>query len=181
MRLPIEGLLKTVKEFGSRLVEYIHFPQEALFMREFPEFYYKTDPYLVERYGRFPMNIYFSLFTKLLKLEVRENPFRDADLVLANSKWVADYVKKIHGEAPVVLNPPLPPSVGVVEKPRPFDERGDAVVMVGRFSEEKRYHWVIKEVFPKLRREVGDVKLVVFGTTGTRTSKKLLHQGSAAL
>jgi len=163
--------LKTIREFGSRLVEYIHFPQEAWFMREFPEFYYKTDPYLAERYDRFPMNIYFSLFTKLLKLEVRENPFRVADLVLANSKWTADYVKKIHGEAPVVLNPPLPPSVGVVEKPRPFDERCNAVVMVGRFSEEKRYHWVLQEVLPRLRREVGDVKLMIFGATGTKTSR----------
>jgi len=163
--------LKTIRKFGSKLVEYIHFPQEAWFMREFPEFYYKTDPYLAERYGRFPMNIYFSLFTKLLKLEVRENPFRDTDLVMANSKWTADLVKKIYGEAPVVLNPPLPPSVGVVGNPRPFDERSNTVVMVGRFSEEKRYHWVLQEVFPKLRREVGDVKLMIFGATGTKTSR----------
>ncbi|MCC6016863.1 MAG: glycosyltransferase family 4 protein, partial [Desulfurococcaceae archaeon] len=163
--------LKTIRKFGSKLVEYIHFPQEAWFMREFPEFYYKTDPYLAERYGRFPMNIYFSLFTKLLKLEVRENPFRDTDLVMANSKWTADLVKKIYGEAPVVLNPPLPPSVGVVENPRPFDERSNTVVMVGRFSEEKRYHWVIKDVFPKLRKVLGDVKLFIFGATDTRTAR----------
>jgi glycosyltransferase involved in cell wall biosynthesis len=43
--------------------------------------------------------------------------------------------------------------------------------MVGRFSEEKRYHWVIGEVLPRLREEVPSAKLYIFGATGTRTSR----------
>jgi glycosyltransferase involved in cell wall biosynthesis len=163
--------LKTITSFDCKLIEYIHFPQETWFMKEFPEFYYKTDPYLAERYRRIPMNIYFWLFTKLLKLEVRDNPFRVADLVLANSKWTADLVKSIYGESPTVLNPPLPPTVEVVEKLRTFDERDNVVTMVGRFSEEKRYHWVVREVFPRLRKELGNVKLLIFGATRTKTAK----------
>jgi glycosyltransferase involved in cell wall biosynthesis len=41
--------------------------------------------------------------------------------------------------------------------------------MLGRFSEEKRYHWVVAELMPKLIREVPEVKLVIFGGATTRT------------
>jgi len=43
-------------------------------------------------------------------------------------------------------------------------------VMVGRFSEEKRYHWVIGEVMPRLLREVPGARLRIFGGAGTRTA-----------
>jgi len=59
----------------------------------------------------------------------------------------------------------------VVENAKPFDLRDCAVVMVGRFSEEKRYHWVLQEVFPRLKKACGDAKLYIFGATGTRTAK----------
>jgi glycosyltransferase involved in cell wall biosynthesis len=40
---------------------------------------------------------------------------------------------------------------------------------LGRFSEEKRYHWVVAELMPKLIKEVPEVKLVIFGGATTRT------------
>jgi len=168
-----KGVSSAVKKKRIKLIEYVHFPVEASFRREFSStgVYYGEDPYVLERYGRFPMNLYYRLYLRLLPIFLRENPFEVADLVLTNSRWTAELAKRVYGEEPVVLNPPIPPSVEVVEEPRPFEEREDAVVMVGRFSEEKRYHWVIEEVLPRLRREVPSVKLYVFGSTGTRTSR----------
>jgi hypothetical protein len=31
--------------------------------------------------------------------------------------------------------------------------------MVGRFSEEKRCHWILQDLFPKLMKDFSDVKL----------------------
>ena len=162
-----------LKKKKVKLVEYIHFPVEASFREEFrgTGVYYGEDPYVLERYGRFPMNIYYKMYLKLLPFFLRDNPFNDASLVFTNSKWTAELSKIVYGEKPEVLNPPLPPRTGLVENIVPFDIRDNAVVMVGRFSEEKRYHWVIKDVFPKLRKVLGDVKLFIFGATGTRTAR----------
>ena len=168
-----KGVSSTVRRGGVRLIEYVHFPVEASFRKELSStgVYYGEDPYVLERYGKFPMNIYYRLYLRLLPIFLRENPFEVASLVLTNSRWTAELAKRVYSEEPVVLNPPIPPNVEVVGEPNPFEVREDAVVMVGRFSEEKRYHWVIEEVLPRLRREVPSVKLYVLGSTGTRTSR----------
>jgi glycosyltransferase involved in cell wall biosynthesis len=163
--------LSAIRRCGSKLIEYIHFPLETWFRRDLEEFHPSKDPYIAERYSRFPMNLYFNMFVKLLPFVTRGNPFEVADLVFANSVWTANLVRRIHGESPIVLNPPIPPSIGVIESSKPFDLRSCAVVMVGRFSEEKRYHWVLQEVFPRLKKACGDAKLYIFGATGTRTAK----------
>jgi len=163
--------VNTIKKHSSKLIEYIHFPYEAWFSRKLTQFNLMEDPYIVERYGKFPMNTYFRVFVKLLPFTLRENPFEVADIVFANSMWTANLVKRIHGESPIVLNPPIPPNTGVVERVKPFILRKNSVVMVGRFSEEKRYHWVLQEVFPRLKKVCSDVRLYIFGATGTRTAK----------
>ncbi|MEM4584803.1 MAG: glycosyltransferase [Ignisphaera sp.] len=107
---------------------------------------------------------------------LRRNPFEIASLVLTNSRWTADLCRQIYGDVPKVLNPPIAPNVEVLKKPREFDERVNAVVMLGRFSEEKRYHWVIEEVLPILKKEVDDVKLYIFGGAKTRVSIRYLER-----
>jgi alpha-1,2-mannosyltransferase len=166
-------VLSDLRKRGAKLIEYIHFPIEASFKRGFRQtgVYYGDDPYVLERYGKFPMNIYYKLYLKLLPPFLRDNPFTIASLVLTNSKWNAKLAKMVYGEEPVILNPPLPPNLDVAEKVKPFDLRDCAVVMVGRFSEEKRYHWVLQEVFPRLKKACSDAKLYIFGATGTRTAK----------
>ena len=85
---------------GLRIVEYIHFPFEVVVDPRFrgSGLAYGEDPYIMERYGRFPMNIYWGVFTRLLPRYLRENPFRDADLVLTNSRWTAGVVRMVYGE-----------------------------------------------------------------------------------
>ncbi|MEM0296330.1 MAG: glycosyltransferase family 4 protein [Zestosphaera sp.] len=173
-------LIPEVVKRGVKLIEYIHFPLEVSIDPKLrgSGLYYGEDPYILERYGKFPLNVYWKLYTKISPRYVRENPFEVASVVLTNSAWTADIVKDIYGEEPEVLNPPLPPALSILtgnEIPA-FDTRMDSVVMVGRFSEEKRYHWVIGEVFPSIRREVKGVKLYVFGGASTRTSMNYLSR-----
>ena len=154
------------------IVEYIHFPLDATFNPRYRQvgFYYADDPYTAERYGKFPMNLYAKVFTWLYPHFARENPFTSAALVLTNSRWTAEAVKRVFGEEPKVLNPPLPPTTPIAEKPPVFEEREPCVVMVGRFSQEKRYHWVVEEVAPLIFREVGDARLVIIGDASTPSS-----------
>lgn len=163
---------------GAKIIEYIHFPYEPLFDKRFrgTGLAYGEDPYLMERYGRFPLNLYFKIYATLLPRYMRKNPFEDADLVLTNSRWTAEIAKEIYGETPTVLNPPLPPNTKVQEAPKPFENRGPYVVMVGRISEEKRYHWVIQEVMPKLVREIPDVQLIIVGSARTKTALSYLSR-----
>ncbi len=153
-----------------RLFEYIHFPLEAHLRGSS----YAEDPYILERYGGFPLNVCWRLFLRLSSPFLRRNPFESASAVLTNSAWTARVIRELYGETPLVLNPPIAPRTGIVEKPADFGSRSDSVLMLGRFSEEKRYHWVVEKVLPKLRREVGGAKLYIVGGTGTRTSRQYL-------
>ncbi|MFP3257975.1 MAG: glycosyltransferase [Caldivirga sp.] len=166
------------RDRGLGIIEYIHFPFEVVVNPRFrgTGLAYGEDPYVTERYSRFPMNIYWGVFTRLLPHYIRENPFNDADLVLTNSRWTAGVAKMVYGEEPTVLNPPIAPNTEIVSKPRPFDERGNWVIMLGRFSEEKRYHWVVGELMPRLLKEVGPVKLIIFGGATTRTQLMYMNR-----
>lgn len=185
---------KAMKRFGANLVvidmptyrpiekkakifEYIHFPLELSFLGKFRHmgFHYKQDPYMAERYGKFPMNVYAGIYARLFEKFARENPFEAAERVFTNSKWTASLVEKAYGERPEVLNPPLPPSLHVEEEPPDFDRREPVVLMIGRYSQEKRYHWVVSKVAPLLFKEV-DARLVIIGDASTPTSAGYYRQ-----
>jgi Glycosyltransferase len=163
---------------GLKIIEYIHFPLEVIIDERYrgTGLAYGEDPYIMERYGKFPLNIYWKIFTTLLPRYLRESPFAAADLVLTNSRWTARVAEMVYGEKPEVLNPPLPPNVHVQVAPTPLEQRSPFVVMLGRFSEEKRYHWVVAELMPKLIREVPEVKLVIFGGATTRTQMRYVNK-----
>jgi len=164
-------MVKLVRERDISILEYIHFPFDATFKREYRYvgFYYKDDPYMKERYSRFPLNIYINTYSKIYSLFARDNPFNYATYVLTNSRWTAEIIKSIYGNEPIVLNPPIPPNIAVVGSPRSFGDRLPLVVMLGRFSEEKRYHWVVTELMSRLVRGFPSTKLVIFGGATTRT------------
>ncbi|MEM2229727.1 MAG: glycosyltransferase [Ignisphaera sp.] len=169
---------RIVRERSIMFIEYIHFPMEISIDSRYrgSGLYYGEDPYILERYSKFPMNIYWWGYSKMLSMFLRRNPFEIASLVLTNSRWTADLCRQIYGDIPKVLNPPIAPNVEVLKKPREFDERDNIVVMLGRFSEEKRYHWVIEEILSILKKEVNDVKLYIFGGAKTRTSISYLKR-----
>ena len=140
-------VLELKRERGFRLLEYIHFPFHALRFQmglvpdEYREAYerYVADARAYHRkYERGLWRYYFGLWLKLYGRIARDDPFEAADLVMANSKYTARLVKMLWGGDPLVLNPPV--KVGDFEPygRRPFEERDDAVVMIGRISPEKR-------------------------------------------
>ncbi len=167
-------ILAMARREGIAIVEYIHYPLEVATRKEVKGtgLHYLEDPHLSERYSKLHMRIYFRLYTLLSRLVKRDNPFEAASLVLTNSRWTAGIVERFYGGKPLVLNPPLPPKTRIVEKPAPFEERMDTIVMLGRFSEEKRYHWVIREVYPLVKREYRDARLCIIGSTGTRSAQR---------
>ncbi|MGC9145437.1 MAG: glycosyltransferase [Nitrososphaeria archaeon] len=161
------------KKRNYKLIEYIHFPLEA-----YPKF---QDPAITERYSKFPLNVYWWGYLKIMKLVLRSNPFKTADLVLANSSWTAEVVKWLYGEKPLVLNPPIAPNVEIVSSPPGFEQRKQQIVMLGRFSEEKRYHWVISEIMPRLIKDLPNVSLKIIGGVGTKTSRTYFDKLNAMI
>ncbi|MDG6948025.1 MAG: glycosyltransferase family 4 protein [Nitrososphaerota archaeon] len=157
-------LLQSKRRNGFQLVEYVHFPIELSV-----GLVGAKDPYVTERYGRFPLNVYWKSYLKMMKLVLRGNPFDSADLVLTNSRWTGRFLKDTYGEWPTVLNPPIPPNALPTGTPPAFEQRDDSVVMIGRFSEEKRYQWAIENIGPRMK---GRSKLYLFGGAGTPLSKR---------
>jgi len=174
-------LLKYRYHKSLKIIEYIHFPLEIVVNPKFKGtgLAYGEDPYIMERYGRFPLNMYWKLFTTMLPHYIRSNPFEDSDAVLTNSRWTAKVIKEVYGGDPIVLNPPIAPNTEIIGKPPEFDERGPKVVMLGRFSEEKRYHWVVKEVAPRLFKEMPNAELIIMGGATTRTQINYLDRVEA--
>ncbi len=172
-----EGTYKPLrKEFmGLKIVEYVHFPMEASINAKHRSlgFYYKDDPYIYSRYGKFPLNIYWWIYRKAVGRYLRDNPFESANAVITNSAWTANVINKIYNEKPHVLNPPLPPLTPINDNPLPFEQRENTVVMLGRFSEEKRYDWVIREMGSGLKK--GSIRLVIFGGAVTHTQKSYMN------
>jgi len=160
------GLYKPIKEDFKNLkvFEYIHFPAEAFYEEKYRYlgFYYKDTNFISSRYSRFPFNLYYETYIRFFKKYNRKNPFEDADMVVTNSKWTAKIAKEIYGEEPPALYSPLSPKIKIVEKPKSFDERKDMVFMLGRFSSDKRYDWVIENIAIKLKES--KVKLVIAGS-----------------
>ncbi|MGC9077099.1 MAG: glycosyltransferase, partial [Conexivisphaera sp.] len=79
-------------------------------------------------------------------------------------------------EEPTVLNPPLSPTIKLEENPPGYEERERAVAMLGRYSQEKRYHWVVEKIAPRLAREAPDAKVVIMGDASTPTSRRYYEQ-----
>ncbi|WP_243665852.1 glycosyltransferase [Vulcanisaeta sp. JCM 16159] len=166
-------LVSDLRRKGIKLIEYIHFPLDLSFRRKYVSlgYYYTEDQYMAERYTRFPLSIYAWLYSKLFDKFARENPFQVSTAVLTNSRWTASIIKMAFNEDPIVLNPPLPPNSPITTSSRSFDERKPYVVMVGRYAEEKRYHWVLENTVPKLVKEIPQAKVIIMGSAGTSTSE----------
>lgn len=166
-------LINDLRRKNIKLFEYIHFPLDLSFRRKYASlgYYYTEDQYMAERYTRFPLNVYAWLYSKLFDKFARENPFQVSTAVLTNSHWTASIIRMAFNEDPIVLNPPLPPNSPITSNNKSFNERRPYVVMVGRYAEEKRYHWVLENIVPKLIKEVPQARVVIMGSAGTSTSE----------
>ena len=140
---------------GFKLLEYIHFPFHALWFEkgDFPEEYREAiERYLADvrmyhkKYEKGLWRYYFKLWLKLYGRFARDNPFDVADAVMANSRYIARLVKMLWGGEALVLYPPVKVRDFEPYGMKPFEERDDAVVMIGRITPEKRIEVVIDAV-----------------------------------
>ncbi|MBE9391514.1 glycosyltransferase family 4 protein [Fervidicoccus fontis] len=166
-----------VRKNGIKVIEYIHFPIEAYFMSlNDRKINLNGDPYIKENYNGIIGSLYFSMFGKISSKFKRENPFDSAHLVLVNSEYVAKIVSSIYSQKPKVLNPPIPPNNIDPSELKDFSSRENSIVLLGRFSREKRYHWVIENIVPKVVNEVGDSKFYFVGYSKGRRSASYVNE-----
>lgn len=158
---------------GLTMFEYIYVPLEAVFLEKYRGLglNYMDNP---ATGSMLPRGLAMGLYFRLAKSYMRENPFGSAALVLASSRWAAEVAKEVYGEAPKPLNPPLPHRPQKPQEEVPFEERDELVVMVGRFSEEKRYEWVVKSFGPWLKKN--GIKLVIFGEARAQAQRRYLKK-----
>lgn len=81
--------------------------------------------------------------------------------LLTNSNWTANILQKLYGVRPETVYPPL---VTRDFEPRPWNERDNGFVCVGRLSPEKNIHRNIN-IVEQLREQGHDVHLHVIGPT----------------
>ncbi|MHA1632580.1 MAG: glycosyltransferase family 4 protein [Candidatus Freyarchaeota archaeon] len=147
-------VIKLKKELGFKLLEYIHFPFHAVKFLKFEpskkEELYKKYFMDVEGYHRKYekgfWKIYFEVFLKLYDRVARDNPFEVADVVMANSRYIAKLIRLLWGNDPIVIHPPVRTDDFKPLCGRSFEDRDDSVVMIGRITPEKRIDEVIKAI-----------------------------------
>ncbi len=168
--MPTYGMLHSeIKEKAGLFVEYIHFPLDAMLNQEMMKegVLFGEKSYSDQRYGKFPMNFYFNTYLKLFEKYVRKNPYDYTEMVITNSAWTGKICQRLYGRFPIVLNPPISANVKINQSPPSFELRKNRIVMVGRYTDEKQYHWLIEEVFPLVKKEVVDATLCIIGSAST--------------
>lgn len=166
-------LLELRRRHSFTLIEYIHFPFDAVFIylgqkREVPKTlrdafaaYYGRD--IEEYYSKYFRSLfwklYFKLWMKLYMRYARDNPFTSADLVLCNSRYIAKLCSDIWGRMPEVLYPPVDIEKFLICRNYDFESREDKVIMIGRISQEKKIEVVIEAISKSSTRP----ELVVVG------------------
>jgi len=151
-------ILKTKEKYGYKLIHYIHFP-DAIYIEgslknvHDPEkvkmFREEQREYLSKYLGKGWWSLYFKIWSKLAKRILVEDPFESADYVLANSEYTAEAVHAIYGKMPEVLYPPAETEI-FKKFSLPYEERQNAVVMIGRITREKR-HGIVIDAISKTR------------------------------
>ena len=101
-------------------------------------------------------DIYYHVANTLAGASHTLNAHRD-DLVVANSQWTADFLRKRHGINSRVIYPPVHCEPFVADAPR----SGDFIIL-GRISPEKRIHEAI-DVLARVRARGHDFRLNIIG------------------
>ena len=136
-----------VRERNYRIVEYIHFPLELLeprIFKELPEVLQEQLRLYFVRYNAGKLRLYRRIATLLQRKTKRGNPFESADLVVANSAYIAEIVRAIWNSMPEILHPPVHVEEFQSAAEKGFEERDSAVIMIGRIAPEKRYETAIE-------------------------------------
>ena len=145
-------LFSTINELGLETdsIQYVHFPFDwTVSLDDRDHIFHPTveDDSLYER-----------VVTRVAGVNLRDIR---SNTLLANSAWTADVVEDAYGTRPDVLYPPIDTREF---DPRPFDDREEGFVTVGRIERSKRIREMI-EVIDGVRDRGHDVHFHVIGPT----------------
>ncbi|MFC4549717.1 MULTISPECIES: glycosyltransferase family 4 protein [Halorussus] len=145
-------LVSTINELGLEAdsVQYIHFPFDWTVSAENREHIFHPTVEEDSLYERFATRV-----AGVDRADIQSNA------LLANSGWTADVVEDAYDTRPEVLHPPI--DTREFEN-RPWDEREDGFVTVGRIERSKRIVELI-EVIEGARERGHDTHLHVIGPT----------------
>lgn len=97
------------------------------------------------------------------------------NLTLANSAWVADRLRRVHGVQPLIVHP----AVAAVWSPVLWAEREDGFVCVGRLAPEKRIERVV-DILARVRARGHGVHLHVAGSADDAAYAAFVRRLAAA-
>jgi glycosyltransferase involved in cell wall biosynthesis len=135
-------------DYGRRGVQYVHYPT---YLRPRPEVdlrWYHPPPA--------GLNLYYALADRIAGFSLER---MKANVTLVNSDWTGEHVTRFLGITTRTLYPPVAdPSPG-----KPWSERRNAFLAVGRISPEKEYERVMR-ILARVRERVPDLTLTIVGT-----------------
>ena len=142
-------------DFGRRGIQYVHYPT-----------YLRPRPQVDLRWYHPPqagLDLYYSLADRLADFSIER---MKANVTLVNSDWTGSHVERFLGIKTRTLYPPVvDPAPG-----RPWAERRNGFLAVGRISPEKEYQRVIG-ILARVRERVPDITLTIIGTTDRHTQR----------
>jgi len=110
-------------------------------------------------------------FSKLFAAPSGRNLFSGKDIILANSNWVANLIRKKYGVKVDTLYPPVADEFPLV----PIEEREVGFVCIGRIFPEKRIERII-DILKGIRNRGHDIHLHVIGKINNSAYGKKIRQ-----
>ncbi len=150
-------------DVGPRGIQLVHYPRFAERPAVDLRWYHRWAP-LVRAYRTAALRA-----TGFRAARMRRN------LTLADSAWVADRLRRVHGVEPLVVHPAVP----APRTPVPWEERENGFVCVGRLAPEKRIERVV-DILAGVRARGHDVHLHVAGTADDAAYSAFVRRQAAA-
>lgn len=144
-------------------IDYVHYPTRA---RPRPA----ADMRWYHRAG--PLALYYAVSDRLAGFDVADVR---RQVLLANSRWTADCLHHLYGVEARTVYPPVAGPFVV----RPWGEREDVFLSIGRFSPEKNFETVIA-IVEALRRRGHGLGLTIVGSPGLASYERRIRAVAAA-
>jgi glycosyltransferase involved in cell wall biosynthesis len=140
-------------DVGRRAMQYMHFPWR----------YWPRPDADIRWYHRIPgvLRLYYAITGRGFGFS-RERAARN--LTLVNSDWTGGKYSEAYGATSTTLYPPVFPS----QQARPWSERENVFLALGRISPEKNLEAAIR-ILEQVRRLGHDVRLLIAGSPGRDT------------
>jgi len=151
-------------DFGRPGIQYTHFPHMQRHMEAFRKVENLSSGQRLSMFLRGQLRPWI-LISGIRLSRVKSN------LMVTNSHWTADVLRKTYGVEPVVVYPPVRwdgPNV-------PWVERGNTFVCLGRLSPYKRLLEII-DVIAAVRARGHDVELEIIGDEDAISGKDYVHR-----